>query len=81
MYRQSKTTRTTGAARHPQERMKKLLTEHTPSFASSQFQLQKMICDGYVLVKPLLCTLCTLTSSTCAEKKRTLPETSNHGKP
>ena len=81
MYSQSKTTRTTGTARHPQEKMKKLLTEHTPSFASSQIQIQKMICDGSVMVKPLLCTLCTLTSSTCAEQKRSLPEMLNHDKP
>ena len=63
--------------------VKKLLTEHTPSFVSSQNQLQKMFCDGSVMMKPLLCTfraaLCTLTSSTCAEKKRSLPETLNHG--
>ena len=80
MYRQSMMTCTTGAARHPQERMKKLLTEHTPSFASSQIRISKKICDGSVMVKPLLCTLCTLTSSTCAEQKRSLPKMLNHGK-
>ena len=63
--------------------VKKFLTEHTPSFVSSQKQLQKMLRGGSVIVKPLLWTfraaLCTLTSSTCAEKKRSLPETLNHG--
>ena len=53
------------------------------SFVSSQNQLQKMFRDGSVMMKPMLCTfrdaLCTLTSSTCAEKKRSLPETLIHG--
>ena len=63
--------------------VKKLLTEHTLTFVSSQNQLQKMFRDGSVMMKPLLCTfraaLCTLTSPTCAEKKRPLPKTLNHG--
>ena len=63
--------------------VKKLLTEHTLSFVSSQNQLQEMFRDGSAMMKPLLCTfraaLCTLTSSMCAEKKRSLPETLNHG--
>ena len=53
------------------------------SFVSSQNQLQKMFRDGSVMMKPLLRTLsdalCTLTSSTCAQKKRSLPETLIHG--
>ena len=63
--------------------VKKFLTEHTPSFVSSQKQTQKMLRGGSVMVKPLLWTfraaLLTLISSTCAEKKRSLPETLNHG--
>ena len=55
----------------------KLLTEHTLPFVSAQNQLQKMFCDGFVTMKPLLYTLrdalCALTSSTCAQKKRSLP--------
>ena len=60
----------------------KLLTEHTLPFVSSQNQLQNMFCDGSVMVKPLLCTLkdalCALTSSTCAQKKRSFPQTLIH---
>ena len=63
--------------------VKKFLTEHTPSFVSSQTQTQKMFRGGSDMMKPLLCTfraaLCTLISPTCAEKKRSLPETLNHG--
>ena len=61
----------------------KLLREHTLSFVFTENQLQKMFRDGSAMMKPLLCTirdaLCTLTSSTCAEKKRSLPETLIHG--
>ena len=62
---------------------KKLLMEHTLSFFSSQNQLQKMFHDGSVMMKPLLCTsrdaLFTLSTSTCAPKNRSLPETLIHG--
>ena len=54
--------------------MKKFLTEHTPSFVSSQKQTQKMLRGGSAMIKPL--ALCTLISPTCAEKKRSFK---NHG--
>ena len=63
--------------------VKKLLMEHILSFVSSQNQLQKIFHDGSVMMKLLLCTyrdaLCTLTTSTCAQKNRSWPETLIHG--
>ena len=57
--------------------------EHILSFVSSQNQLQKIFRDGSVTMKPLLCTyrhaLCTLTTSTCAQKNRSWPAKLIHG--
>ena len=55
--------------------------EHTLSFVSSQNQLQKMFHDVSVTMKPLLCTSrdVPLTTSMCAQRNRSLPETLIHG--
>ena len=57
--------------------------EHILSFVSSENQLQKIFHDGSVMMKPLLCTyrhaLCTLTTSTCAQKNRSWPAKLIHG--